>query len=86
MCSVSAIGDAYTRDFSYRWPTVIDDGPSRVEFDLLKKEVQSLRNLLLKAKDFDMETGQPECEVEDKVALIKKIAALVGVDMNEVFA
>lgn len=55
------------------------------EMRALKKEMESLKKLLKAAKVYDEETGQKDCEMDDKVALIKKIADLVGVDMKEVF-
>ena len=82
------IGDGYNDQFPTRWPSVtVYPEPSvpRHEFDALKKEVQELRELLLAAKKFDEETGQPNCEIDEKVEMIKKIAELVGVDMQDVF-
>lgn len=60
-------------------------GPTQEEFDRLKKEVDELRKLLEAAKKFDESTGQPHCEVDAKVKLIKEIAKLVGVDLGDVF-
>ena len=60
-------------------------GPTRAEFDALKAELESLKKLLAAAKKYDEETGQPECETEEKVALLKKLAQLVGVDLSSVF-
>ena len=64
---------------------VITDGPTRAEFDALKKDMEELKKLLLAAKQYDESTGQPDCEMEDKVELITKIAKMVGVDMEQVF-
>jgi hypothetical protein len=58
---------------------------SREEFDTLKKKVEELHTLLLAAKKYDEVTDQPHCEVDDKVAVIKKIAEYFGVDMKDVF-
>jgi hypothetical protein len=55
------------------------------QFQQLRNEINELKVLLLAAKKFDESTGQPDCETEDKVALIKQIARLVGVDMKDVF-
>ena len=92
MCAVSAIGDDFRdRDWSTRpW---INTAPtsgswanvSRFEFDALKAEVEQLKRDLIEAKRYDEETGQPDCEMEDKVAFIKQIAEAVGVDLEEVF-
>lgn len=60
-------------------------GPTRVEFDALKAEVNALRKLLEAAKVYDEETGQPDCHMDEKVDFIKKLADFVGVDMSKVF-
>jgi hypothetical protein len=68
------------------WPVVYPTPQvSREEFDALRKEVQDALALLKKAKKYDDETGQPDCEVDEKVAALKAIAKLVGVDLSEVF-
>lgn len=96
MCTVSMIGDYYGKDFpqKYPWyplnpnpavlPTTVTV-PSRAEFDALKKEVEELKELLKAAKKFDAATGQPDCEMDEKVKFIKKLAEFVGVDIKEVF-
>lgn len=91
MCIVSMIGDGYRDQFNYRWPsinvgTTIPTDVTRGEFEALKKEVLELKELLKAAKKFDENTGQPNCEMDDKVRLIKEIAQLVGVNMSDVFA
>lgn len=58
---------------------------TRAEFERLKKEVQELKELLVEASKFDKATGQPHCEMDEKVEFIKKIAEFVGVNMDEVF-
>lgn len=94
MCVVSSIGDYWKNNLpdKYPWvePYVGGAGTynyipvSREEFDALKKDVEELKKLLQAAKEYDEKTGQPHCEHEDKIALIKKIAELVGVDMKDV--
>lgn len=59
--------------------------PTREEFDALKAELESLKKLLVAAKQYDTETGQPDCEDADKIALFKKLAKMVGVDLESVF-
>lgn len=98
MCVVSNIGDQYGRGFPDRWPNVYPtpqpntdkielniSGITREEFDALKAEVEELRKLLEAAKQFDAATGQPDCEMDEKVLLIKQLAELVGVDLGDVF-
>ena len=58
---------------------------TREEFDLLKKAVEEMRDVLMAAKKYDEATGQPDCEMDDKVALLKKVAEMVGVDLSSVF-
>ena len=97
MCTVSNIGTGWGGTFPQRYPwiqpyttpysppiPVAIPGVSQAEFDRLKREVQELRKLLKAAKEFDAATGQPDCEVDEKVALIKRIAEFVGVDLGDV--
>ena len=58
---------------------------SKEDFDALKAEVEQLKILLLAAKQYDEATGQPDCEMDEKVELIRRVADLVGVDVDEVF-
>lgn len=64
---------------------ILSPAVTREEFDELKKAVEEMKNVLLRAKEYDEKTGQPDCEMEDKVDVLKKIAKLVGVDLSEVF-
>ena len=57
----------------------------RKEFEALRNEVEKLKKSLEAALAEDIANGEPDCEMEDKVAIIKQIAKLVGVDLNEVF-
>lgn len=97
MCIVSNIGSRWGGTFPGRYPwiqpyvqpsptpiPVTIPGVSQEEFDRLKREVVELKKLLVAAKDFDTATGQPDCEVDEKVALIKRIAEFVGVDLGDV--
>ena len=98
MCAVSNVGD-YWRDYTLPqkpyWPGIQPsiDGTipgllypvTRAEFDQLKHDVEELKKLLLAAKEYDKAMGEPDCVMDEKVALIKKVAKLVGVDMDQVF-
>lgn len=63
----------------------VDIPITRKEFNALKEEVEALKELLKAAKVFDEVSGQPDCEMEEKVDLIRRIADFVGVDLEEVF-
>ena len=99
MCMVSNIGTAAGGAIPGQYPCVQPwinpqpntpppsiDSVSRAEFDALRREMEELRKLLVAAKEYDKATGQPDCEIEDKVALLKKHAEIVGVDLDDVLA
>jgi len=85
------VGDFYTDKWDPFKRTIINTGqvfqmpPSRDEFDALKREVETMKALLIKAKIYDEKNNEPDCEMESKVALLKKIAEAVGVNLDEIF-
>jgi hypothetical protein len=98
MCVVSMIMDDYwkrNKDDSQRHiqPTIYPYSPSpsslpiptisREEFDELKRDIKELKKLILAAKKYDEATGQPDCEQAEKMALLRKLAELVGVDLSD---
>lgn len=95
MCVVSMIGDHYADHFK-QWPTqhpIWQPGPgqtvllspvSREEFEELKRTVEEMKTLLKRAKEYDERNNEPDCEVEEKMVLLRKIAELVGVDLDDV--
>lgn len=90
MCVVSMVGDHYNdkwRDKNWNWPSTLTQNPiSREEFDALRKEVLEMKQLLLRAVEYDKRNNEPSCEMEEKVALLKRVAELVGVDLEEIFS
>lgn len=94
MCVVSNVGDYYRDRSPWIQPWINPQSPvytpfkdtvSREEFDRLKKELEELKKVIKAAKVFDEATGQPDCELDDKVAVIKKAAELLGVDLEDIF-
>lgn len=99
MCVVSMIGDHYNdkwnplnnplnnppNDPFGGWKYNPNAGVSKEEFLQLKKEVLEMKELLKKAVEYDRKNNEPNCEMEDKIALLKKVAELVGVDLSEIF-
>ena len=96
MCVVSAIGDNW-REQPWKYPSIPREPfnpweyvPKKAEvdpeeFEALKKEIEELKKLLKAGKEFDEKTGQPNCELDEKVEFIRKMAEFVGVDMEDVF-
>ncbi len=100
MCTVSMVGDDIRDRWSRRYPW-IEESPLRPEwpfspapsppevykqeFEALKREVEDLKALLKRAKKYDEDNGEPDCEVDEKVEIIKRVADIVGVDLSEIF-
>lgn len=88
MCSVSMIGDHY----AHKWQDLnfVQPGPgtrmdvTRAEFEELRRDVLEMKALLKRAKKYDEDNGEPDCEIEDKMALLRKVAKAVGVDLDDV--
>lgn len=51
----------------------------------MKAEVAELKELLLAAKKYDEATGQKDCEMEEKIELLRKIGDALGISLDEVF-
>lgn len=89
MCVVSMIGDHYNDRLSRHYPQFYPSAPSSdrttlQEFDALKAEVEQMKELLKKAKAYDERNGEPECEVDEKMAALRSVARLVGIDLDDV--
>lgn len=96
MCSVSMIGDHYSQKWTGPFqqggslpyngmPLTLSPPVTREEFFQLQREVLEMKQLLLKAKEYDRKTAQPDCEQESKVEILKRVAQMVGVDLSEIF-
>lgn len=99
MCTVSMVGDHYTQKWQNQIP--IQSGQVgiggtgiqqmfqvpvlRDELEALRKEVLEMKELLIRAKKYDRDTNQPDCEQQEKIAMLKKMAEAVGVSLDEVF-
>lgn len=57
----------------------------RKELDDLKKEVEEIKKFLTLAKEYDVRNNEPECHMDDKVEILKRVAALVGVTLEDIF-
>ena len=88
MCVISMIGDHYRDRWvpePKTWTNVVLTPPvSREEFDKLKAEVEEMKKLLKRAKEYDERNGEPECEIDEKMDLLRKVAEMVGVSLDDV--
>lgn len=93
MCTVSMIGDFYNDKWRY-WPplTPASQPPvfitqpeiTRAEFEQLKRDVEDMKELLKRAKKYDEDNGEPDCEIDEKMQKLRAIAKIVGVDLDDV--
>lgn len=92
MCTISGTGDHFFK----KW----EDDPfvkgiigttrsyipevSKLEFEELKAEFKEMKELLKKAKILDDTLGTPDCENEEKFEMIRKLAKVLEVDLEDV--
>ncbi len=88
MCTVSMIGDFYDDKWKKTVPAdttgIWSTPPTRQEFEELKKEVLDMKELLKRAKKYDNDNGEPNCEIEDKMEFLRKVAQMVGIDLDDI--
>ena len=89
MCVVSMVGDYYRDKWQDQWPVQYPYAPNSptvtlIEFEVLRKEVKEMKELLKRAKAYDEANNEPDCEVEDKMEKLRKVAELVGIDLDDV--
>lgn len=75
----------WTTPGTYGTPLSVKPEITRAEFDELKRDIEEMKAPLIRAKKYDADNNEPDCEMGEKVALVRKIAKLVGVDLSEVF-
>lgn len=57
---------------------------TRAEFDELKRQVAEMKELLIRAKKYDEANNEPECEIDEKMEILRKVAKLVGISLDDV--
>ena len=90
MCSVSMVTDDWHKK---QWPNIFPDtypwndaSPiSREEFNQLKAELENLKEELKKARQKDIEDEAPLCVHKVSVDLVKQLAEILGVNLEDVF-
>jgi len=56
--------------------------PSKKDIKEFKKQVKQLEELLKKAKKYDEDNGEKDCELEDKKRVLQDIADKFGITIN----
>jgi len=89
------VGDHYNEWYPNTFPNVfpkwpIDEGTritefvTKQEFEALKRTVEEMRELLARAIKYDEDNHEPHCEVEEKMALLRRVAEAVGISLDDV--
>lgn len=93
MCTASMIIDYYNDKWRNPQPWTqipvsipVHPNITREEFDALKRDVLEMKELLKRAKKYDEDNGEPDCEMEEKVALVRKVCELVGVNLDDILS
>jgi hypothetical protein len=76
--------DKWRQPYQQTWTTWPTNAPSRQEFDALKKEVEDMKELLKRAKLYDEQNNEPNCEIKEKMEFLRNVAKLVGIDLDDV--
>lgn len=93
MCTLSMVLDHYNDEWQRRWlqpqpmpawPYIMPVQPSVVPVVVppTQVEIDEFRRLLERARIYDRENGQPDCELEEKRKKIKDLATQLGVEID----
>lgn len=55
----------------------------KLSYDELKREVENMKELLIKAKLYDERNDEPDCAKDEKIEVVKAVAKALGVDLPE---
>ena len=94
MCAVSAIADDWRKiHMPNIWPVVdpfanppkIQSWATKEELESIKKDLEALKLKLIEGKAQDEAEGNPDCEMDEKIAILKQLGKLFNVDLEKVF-
>jgi len=84
MCVVSNIGDQIGTN-PYPWdihPPIEKSIVWPYKIQAMQEWLLKIDKILIAAKAFDIATGQPDCEIDEKMAALKELAEQFDVDME----
>ncbi len=86
MCTVSMVGDFYNDKWRQHFPPNTIGQPfvpliPNQEIERLRREVEDMKELLKRAKIYDEKNGEPNCELEEKMKIIRAMAKALGVEL-----
>lgn len=89
MCAVSMVLDHYKDKWQDFYPIAQPDYKpnsyyDRLEIEKLRKEVEELKKLVKRARQYDEDTGQKDCELVEKKEYLKKIADILGIELKDI--
>ncbi len=92
MCTVSMVTDYWNQNDRNKYNGIaqgiggLNYNPvSRAEFEQLRKEMLELKELLKSAKAYDVATNQHNCEKEENVKVLIRIAKALDIDFEDIF-
>jgi hypothetical protein len=85
MCTVSMVmdhyGDRWQRRLEGPYPVAPFAPIPPAEPRITDEEVREFRDLLERARKYDREHGQPDCELEEKKQRLRALAKELGVEI-----
>lgn len=88
MCVMSMIEDHYGDKWRpYTWPPHTTPGQGigpyvPPEPPISDAEIREFRKLLERARQYDIDHGEPECELDEKKEMLLKIAEQLGLEID----
>lgn len=74
-----------SRPYSFRPIDTYENIILKERYTQLKEQAEKMKRELEQAKAEDIKNNNPDCEMEDKVIILKKIAKMLDIDLSAVF-
>lgn len=92
MCVVSMVMDHYTDKWNQWNPPIMPYTAEPLRYwpipipipepKITDEEIREFRKLLERARKYDKDNGEPDCEMEEKKEKLRKLAAELGFDIS----